>query len=271
MFFTFWSVLFVTCNHRFWVTHTDKWLLYRTGSQIYAEIRRFCRRLYGFVRLGDKPQVFYIRRISPIVFVKAQYLAQEMVKKYLVFVWDDAGGTRAAKKVLYRFEGHGLSSSSVETSQNQRMRCSVSSNSTETEEDSATKTKVWCPSLQFYFINHHHHYSSVMPWSKLCCVIIWLQKTPFGYTRKDVLLIGVGVTALGIGLESGLEVHKIKKRILNVFSFSFCVSVWLWWVLLLSNGAVCGSRSVASRERSAADTGARLDFGLDIHLYLQSR
>uniref|UniRef100_A0A1J3JJ87 Uncharacterized protein n=1 Tax=Noccaea caerulescens TaxID=107243 RepID=A0A1J3JJ87_NOCCA len=81
------------------------------------------------------------------------------------------GGTRAAKKVLYRFEGHGLSSSSVETRQNQRLRCSVSSNSTETEEESATKTK----------------------------------KTPFGYTRKDVLLIGVGVTALGIGLESGLE------------------------------------------------------------------
>ena len=33
-----------------------------------------------------------------------------------------------------------------------------------------------------------------------------LQKTPFGYTRKDVLLIGLGVTLLGIGLKSGLEV-----------------------------------------------------------------
>ncbi|RDX81444.1 hypothetical protein CR513_37880 [Mucuna pruriens] len=31
------------------------------------------------------------------------------------------------------------------------------------------------------------------------------QKTPFGYTRKDVLLIGLGVTLLGIGLKSGLE------------------------------------------------------------------
>ncbi|KAI3409566.1 uncharacterized protein J3R85_019168 [Psidium guajava] len=31
-------------------------------------------------------------------------------------------------------------------------------------------------------------------------------KAPFGYTRKDVLLIGVGVTVLGIGLKSGLEV-----------------------------------------------------------------
>ncbi|XP_010487699.1 PREDICTED: uncharacterized protein LOC104765644 [Camelina sativa] len=79
-------------------------------------------------------------------------------------------GFRAAKKVLYRFERHGLSSSLVQKREKQRMRCRVSSNSTETEDDSATKTK-----------------------------------TPFGYTRKDVLLIGVGVTALGIGLESGLE------------------------------------------------------------------
>ncbi|KAJ8569865.1 hypothetical protein K7X08_006442 [Anisodus acutangulus] len=31
------------------------------------------------------------------------------------------------------------------------------------------------------------------------------DKTPFGYTRKDVLLIGLGVTLLGYGLKSGLE------------------------------------------------------------------
>ncbi|KAL9224233.1 hypothetical protein vseg_000293 [Gypsophila vaccaria] len=30
-------------------------------------------------------------------------------------------------------------------------------------------------------------------------------KASFGYTRKDVILIGVGVTALGVGLKSGLE------------------------------------------------------------------
>ncbi|XP_022575340.1 uncharacterized protein LOC111215683 isoform X1 [Brassica napus] len=83
-------------------------------------------------------------------------------------ITDDAGGVRAAKRVLY----NGLSSSVEINASRQRMRCRVSSeSSTETEEDSATKTK----------------------------------KTPFGYTRKDVLLIGVGVTALGIGLESGLE------------------------------------------------------------------
>ncbi|KAL0743428.1 hypothetical protein Bca4012_084941 [Brassica carinata] len=78
------------------------------------------------------------------------------------------GGIKAVKKVLY----NGLSSSVKRRDSKQSMICRViSESSTETEEDSATKTK----------------------------------KTPFGYTRKDVLLIGVGVTALGIGLESGLE------------------------------------------------------------------
>lgn len=31
------------------------------------------------------------------------------------------------------------------------------------------------------------------------------EKVPFGYTRKDVLLIGLGVTVLGVGLKYGLE------------------------------------------------------------------
>lgn len=45
-------------------------------------------------------------------------------------------------------------------------------------------------------------------WKETNCAYIFcmLQKTPFGYTRKDVLLIGLGVTVLGIGLKSGLEV-----------------------------------------------------------------
>ncbi|KAK4358183.1 hypothetical protein RND71_023793 [Anisodus tanguticus] len=34
---------------------------------------------------------------------------------------------------------------------------------------------------------------------------LMLVQTPFGYTRKDVLLIGLGVTLLGYGLKSGLE------------------------------------------------------------------
>lgn len=35
---------------------------------------------------------------------------------------------------------------------------------------------------------------------------LFLLQTPFGYTRKDVILIGVGLTAVGVGLKSGLEV-----------------------------------------------------------------
>lgn len=35
----------------------------------------------------------------------------------------------------------------------------------------------------------------------------FLLQTPFGYSRKDVLLIGLGVTVGGIALESGLEVY----------------------------------------------------------------
>ncbi|RLM92692.1 hypothetical protein C2845_PM08G28630 [Panicum miliaceum] len=34
------------------------------------------------------------------------------------------------------------------------------------------------------------------------------EKAPFGYTRKDVLLIGLGVTAFGVGLKYGLEVRR---------------------------------------------------------------
>lgn len=42
--------------------------------------------------------------------------------------------------------------------------------------------------------------------------LILLQK-PFGYSRKDVLLIGLGVTLAGIGLKSGLEVHSLPSPI----------------------------------------------------------
>uniref|UniRef100_A0A0E0JPY5 Uncharacterized protein n=1 Tax=Oryza punctata TaxID=4537 RepID=A0A0E0JPY5_ORYPU len=38
---------------------------------------------------------------------------------------------------------------------------------------------------------------------------MFYSQTPFGYTRKDVLLIGVGVTLLGYGLKYGLEVTSV--------------------------------------------------------------
>ncbi|CAL4960883.1 unnamed protein product [Urochloa decumbens] len=37
------------------------------------------------------------------------------------------------------------------------------------------------------------------------------EKAPFGYTRKDVLLIGVGVTAFGVGLKYGLEAGNVVQ------------------------------------------------------------
>ncbi|KAL5222163.1 hypothetical protein ABZP36_026876 [Zizania latifolia] len=38
---------------------------------------------------------------------------------------------------------------------------------------------------------------------------LFSPQTPFGYTRKDVLLIGVGVTLFGYGLKYGLEVTSV--------------------------------------------------------------
>jgi hypothetical protein len=41
-------------------------------------------------------------------------------------------------------------------------------------------------------------------------------QAPFGYTRKDVLLIGLGVTAFGVGLKYGLEVRsrcRCRRRV----------------------------------------------------------
>lgn len=37
-------------------------------------------------------------------------------------------------------------------------------------------------------------------------IVFYTMQIPFGYTRKDVLLIGLGITALGVGLKYGLEV-----------------------------------------------------------------
>ena len=42
------------------------------------------------------------------------------------------------------------------------------------------------------------------------------MQIPFGYTRKDVLLIGLGITALGVGLKYGLEVPHFL-----FFSYNF--------------------------------------------------
>ncbi|KAL5539456.1 hypothetical protein UlMin_044615 [Ulmus minor] len=56
-------------------------------------------------------------------------------------------------------------------------------------------------------------------------------KTPFGYSRKDVLLIGVGVTVLGIGLKSGLEYVGVDPlQAGNVVQLVLVLGLTIGWI-----------------------------------------
>ncbi|ESR64834.1 hypothetical protein CICLE_v10009503mg [Citrus x clementina] len=56
-------------------------------------------------------------------------------------------------------------------------------------------------------------------------------ETPFGYTRKDVLLIGVGVTVIGYGLKSGLELFGVDPlQAGNVVEVIVVLGLTLGWV-----------------------------------------
>ncbi|KAI5562102.1 hypothetical protein POPTR_015G036500v4 [Populus trichocarpa] len=56
-------------------------------------------------------------------------------------------------------------------------------------------------------------------------------KTPFGYNRKDVLLIGLGVTLLGIGLESGLEYAGVDPlQAGNVVQLVLVLGLTVGWI-----------------------------------------
>ncbi|XP_077241523.1 uncharacterized protein LOC143882028 [Tasmannia lanceolata] len=57
------------------------------------------------------------------------------------------------------------------------------------------------------------------------------KKVPFGYTRKDVLLIGLGVTVLGIGLESGLEFAGVNPlQAGNVVQLVMVLGLTVGWI-----------------------------------------
>ncbi|CAA3021126.1 uncharacterized protein LOC111401413 isoform X1 [Olea europaea subsp. europaea] len=57
------------------------------------------------------------------------------------------------------------------------------------------------------------------------------QKTPFGYTRKDVLLIGLGVTLAGIGLERGLEFIGVDPlQAGNVVQLVLVLGLTIGWI-----------------------------------------
>ncbi|KAK1318244.1 hypothetical protein QJS10_CPB04g00523 [Acorus calamus] len=54
---------------------------------------------------------------------------------------------------------------------------------------------------------------------------------PFGYSRKDVLLIGLGVTVIGVGLKSGLEFFGVDPlQAGNVVQLVLVLGVTVGWI-----------------------------------------
>ncbi|KAK9697273.1 hypothetical protein RND81_08G026300 [Saponaria officinalis] len=57
-------------------------------------------------------------------------------------------------------------------------------------------------------------------------------KASFGYTRKDVILIGVGVTAFGVSLKSGLEYVGVDPlQAGNVVQLVIVLGMTVGWIL----------------------------------------
>ncbi|KAK1294072.1 hypothetical protein QJS10_CPA16g01227 [Acorus calamus] len=57
------------------------------------------------------------------------------------------------------------------------------------------------------------------------------EKVPFGYSRKDVLLIGLGVTVIGVGLKSGLEFFGVDPlQAGNVVQLVLVLGLTVGWI-----------------------------------------
>jgi hypothetical protein len=57
------------------------------------------------------------------------------------------------------------------------------------------------------------------------------EKTPFGYTRKDVLLIGVGVIGAGFALKYGLEAVGVDSLVAgNIIQITFVLGLTVLWI-----------------------------------------
>ncbi|CAJ2675903.1 unnamed protein product [Trifolium pratense] len=57
------------------------------------------------------------------------------------------------------------------------------------------------------------------------------KKAPFGYSRKDVILIGLGVTFLGIALKSGLEFAGVDPlQAGNVVQLVLVLGLTVGWI-----------------------------------------
>ncbi|EFJ21764.1 hypothetical protein SELMODRAFT_176005 [Selaginella moellendorffii] len=58
------------------------------------------------------------------------------------------------------------------------------------------------------------------------------DKPAFGYTRKDVLLIGIGITIFGFGLKSGLELIGLDSlKAGNVVQLVMVLGLTVGWIL----------------------------------------
>ncbi|KAJ7551672.1 hypothetical protein O6H91_06G024300 [Diphasiastrum complanatum] len=57
------------------------------------------------------------------------------------------------------------------------------------------------------------------------------ERVPFGYTRKDVILIGVGLTVVGVGLKYGLELFGLDSlRAGNVVQLVMVLGLTVGWI-----------------------------------------
>ncbi|KAL2945161.1 DNA ligase 4 [Bienertia sinuspersici] len=68
----------------------------------------------------------------------------------------------------------------------------------------------------------------MIPWKSL---LLKLRQAPFGYTRKDVLLIGLGVTIFGVALKSGLEFIGVDPlQAGNVVQLLVVLGMTIGWI-----------------------------------------
>ncbi|KAF7124453.1 hypothetical protein RHSIM_Rhsim12G0138000 [Rhododendron simsii] len=123
-------------------------------------------------------------------------------------------------------------------------RCSNPSNSSGSEVESSDGAKAYhslCPVLHSFFAKAMFSFSDTYQTIAsdelmLCCscytIAASLQlETPFGYSRKDVLLIGLGVTLAGIGLKSGLEFLGVDPlQAGNVVQLVLVLGLTVGWI-----------------------------------------
>ncbi|KAK8926270.1 hypothetical protein KSP39_PZI018136 [Platanthera zijinensis] len=93
-------------------------------------------------------------------------------------------------------------------------------------------------------------------------------KVPFGYTRKDVLLIGVGLTVLGVGLKSGLEFIGVDPlQAGNVVQLVLVLGLTVGWIstyiFRVSNKEMTYAQQLRAYENKVMEV-SRATYNLDI-------